>query len=125
MAGVCVGGGQEEAAAAQEAFRWERRGPLFPVVGGKLGSAATECSRSYPPAATSLDGLAATGFSRGPEVKTMAWPAAVTCKVNANGRQGLIIMTWPVLKYWELVISDLLLVDIFLEEIFFERAPNT
>ena len=93
--------------------------------GGKLGSAATECSRSYPPAATSLDGLAATGFSRGPEVKTMAWPAAVTCKVNANGRQGLIIMTWPVLKYWELVISDLLLIDIFLEEFFFERAPNT
>ena len=124
MAGVCVGG-QEEAAAAQEAFRWERRGPLFPVVGGKLGSAATECSRSYPPAATSLDGLAATGFSRGPEVTTMAWPAAVTCKVNANGRQGLIIMTWPVLKYWELVISDMLLVDIFLEEIFFEKAPNT
>jgi len=46
----------------------------------------------------------------------MAWPATVTCKVN--GRQGLIIMTWPVLKYWELVISDLLLIDIFLEENF-------
>jgi len=31
VAGVCIGG-LEEAAAAQEAFRWERR---FPVVGGQ------------------------------------------------------------------------------------------
>ena len=51
----------------------------------------------------------------------MAWPATVTCKVN--GRQGLIIMTWPILKYWGLVISDLMWVDIFLEEIFLKETP--
>ena len=38
---------------------------------------------------------------------------------------GLIIMTWPFLKYWGLVISILMWVDMFLGEMFLGRAPNT
>ena len=38
---------------------------------------------------------------------------------------GLIIMMWPFLKYWGLVISILMWVDMFLGEMFLGRAPNT
>ena len=34
-------------------------------------------------------------------------------------------MTWPFLKYWGLVISILMWVDMFLGEMFLGRAPNT
>ena len=42
-----------------------------------------------------------------------------------NFNMGLIIMMWPFLKYWGLVISILMWVDMFLGEMFLGRAPNT
>jgi len=43
--------------------------------------------------------------------------------VSSPTTMSLVIMRLPVLKYWRLVISDLLWVDINLGKFFFEKPP--